>query len=322
MTFKLWVVKDDTMTNITPIVGNIQWSSNVDTLGQQLDFSASANDDRFFPRNPIEVGDMVVFQNQNEIFRGIIVTEGRNGRFERQYTCFDPAFYLNKSKDVFQFNGEKANKAIEKMLKAYEVPIGQIVSIPVEIDKVFTNTISENMKEILEIAQKQTGIKYRMEMRAGQLYIEKQTDLVVTGAFELVTNMDDIDIQASISNPSRTLSIEEMRNRIKIVKDDKVITTVENGSLIDQFGLLTEVLSIDEKELPKAKSIAKNLLSELGKVFEECSLTMLGDERIRAGRILKIEEPNTGMSGQYLIKSAAHTLTKGIHTMSLNLEAV
>ncbi|MDN4093579.1 hypothetical protein QYF48_12210 [Brevibacillus agri] len=321
MGFELWLISENTMTNITPIVGNIDWSSDINTLGQQLNFSSSANDDRFFPRNPIDVGNMIILKNKGEIFRGIVVEETRNGRYERTYTCLDPAFYLNQSRDIFQFNGEKANYAIEKMLKVYDVPIGNIVSIPVEIDKIFTNTISDNIKEILDTAHTQTGIKYRMEMRAGKLYIERQTDLVISGTFKLAYNLGDADIRASISNPNRTRSIENMKNQIKIISDDKVVATVKNDSLIDLYGLLTETHSIDATEIANARSIASNLLEELGKVFEEGSLQMLGDENVRAGRLINIEEPITGMTGQYLIKNVNHTLSNGIHMMTLSLEA-
>lgn len=322
MTVTLWHVANDKMTNITPLIGSISWQSHINQLGQQLNFNKAFNDDRFFPKINIETGDLIVLQGKEEIFRGTVLLDERSGRSPIAYTCFDPAFNLNKSKDIFQFNKEKADKVIVKMLSEYDVPIGNIVSIPVEIDKIFTNIISDNIKEILDIAHKKTGTKYRMEMRAGKLYIEKQTDLVIKGIFKLVSNGSETDVQASISNPSRKLSIENMKNRIKIVSGEKVVATVESDSLIDKYGLLTEVQTIDEKEKPEAKSIAQNLLHELGKVFEESSLQMLGDEKVRAGRIMSIEEPLTGMKGQYLVNSVTHSVANGVHKMFLNLGAM
>lgn len=73
-------------------------------------------------------------------------------------------------------------------------------------------------------------------------------------------------------------------------------------------------------EKAKAKSIAKEKLAELGKVFEENSVELPGDDRFRAGRLFEISEPITGMSGTYLITDVTHTISKGIHTMSLGLE--
>jgi hypothetical protein len=61
---------------------------------------------------------------------------------------------------------------------------------------------------------------------------------------------------------------------------------------------------------------------QIGKVFEENSIDMMGDDNVKAGRLIDIEEPITGMSGRYLIKSTSHNVSKGIHRMSLDLEVV
>lgn len=319
MAHQLWHVKKGKMTNITPIVGQFSWQSDVNQLGQQLTFNKAFSDERFFPKVDIEIGDLIILKNQKEIFRGIIVTDERGGRFERVYQCFDPAFYLNKSKDIIQFNKMAASEAISNLLTKFGVPIGNITNIPTKINKIFNNTVSEIIKEILSIAEKEQGTKYRMEMREGKLYIEKQKDLIVKGTFQLTPDNTSQNVNLSISNPSRKLSIENMRNSIKIVSENKVIAEVKNDSLISQYGLLQEVLSVDKENINQANSIAQNLLNELGKVFEENSVEMLGHDDVRAGRIIEIDELITGMKGSYLVLSANHSVKNGIHKMSLNL---
>lgn len=306
------------MINITPIVGSLSWSDDIETLGQQLTFSTAYNDDKHFPKVSIDLGDTILLKNKHEIFTGTIITEERNGAFERSYTCFDPAFYLNKSSDIFQCNNVRADVAITQLCQRFGVPVGSITSIPVMIKKIFNGEISSIIKDILSIAKKTTGVKYRFEMRKGKLYIEKQTNLIVKGTFTL--GGTSYDLNESLSNPSRKRSIEDMKNSIKLVHKDKVVAVVKNNSLIDKYGLLQEVQSVDDKEVPRAKNMGENLLKDLGRILEENSIEMLGNDEVRAGRLIDIKEPKTGMKGKYLIKSVNHSLDNGIHTMSIQLK--
>lgn len=318
---QLFNISNNLQTNITPMLGDIQWRSDINELGEQLDFNIAFNDDRYFPMNPVDIGNIISLTNEEEIFRGIVVSEQRNGRGAVSYTSFDYAFYLNKSSGIYQFNRVPAKKAIETILKDFKVPIGSITEIPTIINKIFNERlISDIIKEIITIAEDEQGIKYRLEMKQGKLYISKQEDLIIKASFKLADNIQPYDILSSISNPSRKRTIENMKNSIKLVFDNKVIAQEKKNDLIDKYGLLQEVKTVDKKDKAQAKNIAKKKLEELGKIFEDNSLEMIGNDNVRAGRIIEIEEPITGMTGQYLIKSANHTLKNGIHRMQLTLE--
>lgn len=317
---QLFNISNNLETNITPLVGDIQWRSNIKELGEQLDFNIAFNDDRYFPINPVDIGNIISLRNEDEIFRGIVVSEQRNGRGAISYTCFDYAFYLNKSSGIYQFNKVSAKKAIETILDDFEVPIGNITGIPTIINKIFNERlISDIIKEIITIAEDEQGIKYRMEMRQGKLYIVKQEDMVIKATFKLADNIQPYDISSSISNSSRKRTIENMKNSIKLVFDNKVIAEEKKNNLIDKYGLLQEVKTVDKKDKAQTKNIAKKKLNELAKVFEDNSLEMIGNDKVRAGRIIEIEEPITGMKGQYLVKSVNHMLKNAIHRMQLSL---
>lgn len=314
---QLYNILNNRETNITPIVGVIKRRSSYLELGEQLDFDVAYNDDRFFPVNPVDLGSLIVLQNADEIYRGIVITENKNGRSPISYTSFDYGFYLNKSKEVYQFNGVAGEQAIKTMLSDYGVPVGQIDSLGIVVNKIYKDEISSTIKDILEQAKKETGITYLMEFRQGKFYVEKQTTRVIKASFNLAGT--DYNIQDAISNPSRTRSIENMRNSIKITLEDDVITQVRDDSLIKKFGVLQEVTSIDGEDIARAKTIAANMLKDLGRISEDCSIDVPGDDRVRAGRVLEITEQVTGMSGLYLITDASHTIQNGIHKMNLGL---
>jgi len=320
MSHELWLVKNRSMINITPIVGNIAWRSHVDELSVVLDFEVAHSDTKLFPVNPVELGNLVILKNKEEITRGVIFTENQNGRSSVQYTSFDYSYYLNKSKAIYQFNKIRADQAIRKMLTDFKVPIGHITSIPTLVNKIYPNdAISDIIKDILEQAKSDLGQKYRMEMNKGKLNIEKQSDLIVSGTFKLASNLGETNIVQALGEPSRTRSIEEMKNKIQITHEDKLIFSLSDDELINSYGLLQEVHQVDKKDVAKAKNMARNLLKELGKVFESGSVPAPGDDRVRAGRILEIEEPITGMKGLYKVNGVNHTVSNGVHLMDLEL---
>lgn len=317
---QLFNLSNNIETNITPLVSDIQWRSSINELGEELNFNIALNDDRYFPNIPLDLGNLISLRNKDEIFRGVVVAQQKNGRGSVGYTCFDYAFYLNKSSDTYQFNKVSARKAIETVLEDFNISIGYIASMPTIIDKIYSaRPVSDIIKDIIDIAEKEQGIKYRMEMRRGRLYIEKQHYLVIKPVFKLAENIQAYDVSNSISNPSRKRTIEDMKNSIKVISDDKVIAEVQNHRLMAQYGVLQEVKNVEKKDKAEAKNIARNMLKELGKIFEENSLEMIGNDGVRAGRIMEIYEPVTGMKGQYLINNVNHTVKNGIHRMQLGL---
>ncbi|SNT18644.1 hypothetical protein SAMN05446037_104917 [Anaerovirgula multivorans] len=320
---KIFNISDNVQTDITPLIGDIRWRSNVNELGSQLDFNIAFNDAKYFPKNPVDIGNAVCLVNEDEIFRGVVVTEEKKGRQPIQYTCFDYGFYLNKSKAVYQFNKVVAKKAIEMILNDFNIPIGSIGPMSTIIKKIYANeVVSDIIRDIIDIEKKETGTKYRMEMRAGKLYIEKQEDLVIKATFKLAENIESYDIIQAISNPSRKRSIEEMKNSIGILLNDQVIEKMEDKNLVDKYGVLQDIVQISNKDKVQAKNIAEKMLKDLGKVFEENTLEMLGNDLVRAGRIIELEEPITGLSGKYLVEDVTHTVSKGIHRMSLGLGVI
>jgi len=321
MAHELWLIKGATMTNITPLVGSIGWRSNMDELGDELSFDVAFTDVAFFPKNPCDVGDMVMLKSEGkEITRGIIVDEQKSGRSPVSYTAFDFAFYLNKSESTYQFSKMAADQCIKKILSNFGVPVGTIVSIPVPITKIFPGKKpSDIIKEIIETAEQKLGIKYLMEMRQGKFFIEKQMDLIITAKFEL--GGKSYNATDAIMNPSRSRSISDMVNSIQVVgNNDKIVLNKDDDAMIKKYGKIQKVITLDQDEKKSAKVVAENELKLLSKLTEEISIDLIGDDNVRAGRLFKVVEPITGIDGTYLIKDVDHSIENGIHKMSLNLE--
>lgn len=299
--------------NITKYVGNLSWTSDSETLGVQLTFDVAYSDVNNFPKNLVANGDIVALKADGKsIFVGIVLDVDIDGRNPRGITCMDFAFYLNKNDAIIQFNNVIAHNAIKKLLGKFGIAC-VVDAMPVNITKIYKGEkVSDILKDIIEIVTTKTGVKYRMEMRNDVLYIVKQKDLVVTANTKYIIN------------PKRKLSIQDMKNVIHVVSDNenvtKVSATAQDTNSIKKYGRLQMVHQVSDEEIAASKHIANQLLKEYNKIFEENSVELIGNNSVRAGRILKIVEPITGMNGNYLIRNVRHTVSGGVHMMALSLE--
>lgn len=328
---KMILIKNDSKQyNITNYCGVINRSDNIDNLGMQLSFEVAKNrtDKYMIGYDNVELGDKVVFFNNDiEVFRGIIV-DLTTSKFVKNVTALDYAFYLNQSKTIKQFNNVIATKAIKDICNKFGVQIGNITNISTQINKIYNNkTIANIIKDIILQATNELGIEYRLEMRAGKLYIEPYKNLVVKGFYKPATNLGGFDITKAIgSDISKQESLKDRKNSVIVSseneKSTRILATAKDDESISNVGLLQEVVSVDNKNESKAKNIANNKLKLLNKNPEDISLSMMGDDNIRAGRIINIEEKNTQLSGNYLIKNCRHTYINNNHKVNVNLKSV
>ncbi|WP_139491300.1 XkdQ/YqbQ family protein [Brevibacillus dissolubilis] len=319
MSHEVYLVRNGKQTLLP--VGNLSWSSSLDTLGAQLDFDLAENRGGIFPYTETAPGDGIMLRhNQRTLFQGVIITETRNGRHNRSFHCLDPAFYLNQSKLTIKFKGERADDAIRKVLTSdqRQFPIGSIAAIKNPINKIYTGqALAEIIKDILAQAQGEYEEKYRMEMREGKLYIEERSKLKIAPMIKLADHVSPIPIMETLSDPSRTLSIEEMKNSVIVTAQEKVLATAKDDQSVKQYGLLQEYISIEKENKAEAEKKARYYLKEQSKVKDELSFTVVGHDDLCAGRLIDIVDDSTGAKGTFVILSASHTVSNGIHKTQL-----
>lgn len=312
------------------IFEDLSWGDNIDSLGMELSFNVPVNlQDKYLKNhNKVTIGEKfsLIREDNKNIFSGIIVDLGTS-RFSRSITALDFGFYLNQSKAIKQFNKIRADKAIKDVLLEFKIPIGEIASMGTIITKIYNgSTVSEIIKDILKQVTDETGQKFRMEIRDNKLYIENYKDLIIVPKFKPAKNIESFNPLNYIGEISKSESIQDMKNKIVITSGDekkaKVVATVQDDDSISKFGLLTEIESVDKKELSQARNIANNKLKDLNKVKEELSITLLGDDEVRSGRIIKLSEEDWELDGYYLIVNSNHTYSNSIRTMNLTLEKV
>lgn len=317
--FSLWLVKDNYKVNILPMVSSISWSGNVDTLGLQLDFEICYDKYLLSSKNNfvIAIGDTIALLYSDngkgvQIFRGKVISQVKNKDLMRSFTCFDNAFYLNKSKEVIQFKNITAKQAIEKLLDKYSIP-HNICNIGVSIKKIYSDkTVSDIIKDILSIASASNGKKYNLCMKNNKLTIEEYKSRVLDAT------------QLPLYDLSIETSIEEMANRIIVHNSSEksltVYAKVEDKASIKKYGLIQHTEKIDKDEKKTASTVAKSLLKQKNVISETGSVKMKGNYKVECGMLLKLYDAKYNINNYYVVTSANHKIDNNSYEMSLGLE--
>ena len=327
--------KDVTETReITAYTNNYERSDGIDTLGQEFSFDLADNPFDFnMMGTRLAIGGKIEFSNQvsnnnksatttlNEepkeevVFQGIIVSEKQSGANKYTYTCFDYCFYLNKSEIEIQFNGVSGLEAIKKVCKENDVPLGNVADIKTKIKKIYQGQpVSDVIKDIIKQATEETGYKYRLEYREGKVHVEDYKDLVL-----------DKVITQPINNYSRDLSMEDMRNSIVAIsskeKSKSVKSTIQDDESIKKYGLIKKIIKVDDKKQAQTAQIAKKTIQDSNKIKEKLSLTLLGDDTVRSGRVIIINDYTVDIHDKFLVTNCKHNYGVN-HTMTLDLKRV
>ncbi len=313
---KLKLIQGEKITDISKMAGSINLTTSIDTLGASFEFSMPRNfkDSNYALTETIKTGNIIKFENEKNIFTGVIV-DIDTLKFSKEIKCFDFYFYLNKNKVIKQFNNLNASSCIESLLKSIGAKIGKIERIATSIDKIYKNrTVAEIIDDILKIVNDETGKKYLLE-------IEGTT-------FNLVAHRK---IKVQVTNnifgmPTLTESIADMKNVVLVVsndsEDESIYAKAEDKESIKKYGMLQEIVEVDpdKDDISKVRNIAAQKLKELNKVLTTSSLDVLGNDELRAGRLLDVEIKEFGIKEEFLIKSCIHIFPKGNHICNLELE--
>jgi len=324
--FKVKLIKNDgsKIFDITPLIEKLTWDSNL-TLKSVIEFTVIWGDSPSIPKNPVELGDLVMlFADNKEVNRGIVVTEKRSGRSMISYTAYDYGWYLGASKSVYQFNSVSVTSAITKIISDFGLPIGRIASMPALISTIYIQkTPAEIITDLIRVHENQTGQRMLTELSEGKIYIERMQDAMVIGSFKLASNIGAVDVLANPLGAQRTRTIEKLRNQIKIIltKSDNYETVALAQDTVSgsKYGLLEQTFKIDEEDAAKARQVARILLKRLNRVHEDNKISLMGDPAFKAGRMFDLSEPVTGASGRYMITNCSHTVSGGTHVMDLAL---
>lgn len=308
---------DDNPYIISAFCGNITKSDNIDSLGVQLSFDYALN--KYLDKNTVWIdlalGNTILMYDDDELlFQGTIQKASRNGLSSYQYDVFDNAWYLNKQEARIQFSGVDVKTAIETLCKQESIPCEVACDIPTKVTKIYNgDTISKIIDDLLKQATAETGKRYRREYNNSKLYINAFDNLKMIWESEPL-----------VSDFSQEFNCDGMANKVVILsgneKNTTVVATKQDDESIKKYGLYVHYEKIDDKKKAQADNIATKKLKSMSSPKKSIKCTLLGDNYVRAGRILKFNQPNIGMVGEYLVTSCEHSYDGMKHTMECELK--
>ena len=313
---KVIVIQEDKQIDISAFSGNVTLTDNIDSLGRELNFDFLNNHvyDSYTQFTTLRTGNTIIlYEDSEQLFQGQIITLSRNSISQYSVKCFDNAFYLNKNQTKIQFTNLDVKACIEKLCKQEYIPCKVDCDIPTKVTKIYNGeTISNIIDDLLKQATNDTGLKYRREYNYGSLYVNAMNNL------KMIWKSKPL-----VSDFSYDESIDNLANRVVVISSSEKNTTVyaeaKNEQSIKMYGQYTHYEKVDDKKKAKAQKIADTKLKELSKTFEKATVTLLGDNYIRSGRIIQFEQPEIGLYGQYLVNHCTHNYNGSLHTMECEI---
>lgn len=309
---KVICIREGNQIDISAFCGNVTRADNIDSLGVELNFDYLNNHvyDGYTTFTALRTGNTIILYDDNkQLFQGQIITLSRNSVSQYSVKCFDNAFYLNKNEAIIQFTDLDVKSCIEKLCQQEYIPCKIDCEINTKVTKIYNgDTIANIIDDLLKQATDDTGLKYRREYNYGSLYVNEMNNL------KMIWQSKPL-----VSELSYDESIDNLANRVVVVSSSEKNTTVyaeaKNEESIKLYGQYTHYEKVDDKKKDKAQEIANTKLKELSKTFEKATLTLLGDNYIRSGRIIKFEQPEIGLYGEYLVQHCTHNYSGSLHTM-------
>lgn len=313
---RIEAIIDDNPYIISAFCGNITKEDDIKSLGVKLSFNYLNN--KAIDKNTVWIdlslgNTIMMYDDDTLLFQGTIQKASRDGLSSYQYDAFDNAWYLNKQEARIQFNGVDVKTAIETLCKQENIPCNVACDIPTKVTKIYNgDTISNIIDDLLKMATDELGKRYRREYNDGKLYINAFDNLKMIW-----------DSEPLISDFSQEFTCDEMANKIVILsgneKNTTVVATKQDDESIKKYGLYVHYEKVDDKKKAQADQIASTKLKAMSTPKKNISCTLWGDNYVRSGRILKFNQPNISMIGEYLVTNCTHNYDMGKHTMDVQL---
>lgn len=323
MNFSLNMFANGSEVDISDQSGNLAWSYDSKTLGVNLTFDFAD-----VSEYKVKLGSIVMLRDEDDyevIFLGIVVSSSKKGKVYN-FSAYDFAWYLNKSDVIIQFNKTNATTAVKLLCKKIGVEVGDIPYLKTLITGIYIDVKpSEILYDIINQVFLETSKKYFFEMNGSKLDVKEIGLEIINASFKIADNLSPVKIEDVIGEDfTISESIENMKNSVIVVSSEseyiRVLETAKDQESINEYGLLQEVIKVDQKNESQARNMASNTLKELNKVMISRSIPTLGHKGLKHYRKLIINSPETKLVGEYIILSAAHSYSEGFYKTSISVE--
>lgn len=299
-------------TDMTQLVPTITWSGDYKQCSRTLELGMlSSPTDKNMPVIPCPLGSGIALMDDAvELFNGYLFTRQKStGDSVIDLTCYDRGIYVKRNEAVYKFTNMTPEAIAARICADFGIEVGELAATGVKISRNFIGvSLHKMIQTAYTLAAETTKEAYQIRFKGKKLSVIKKA---------VTTETLIIEGGSNLMSASTTESIDDMVNQVAIYdKNDKLISTQSDASLIELYGLMQSYLKQSDDE--DATTKAKKLLEDNG-VSQKITVENLGDVRCITGNSVVVREPYTGMYGLFWIDGDTHTWKNGQYYNKLTL---
>lgn len=324
MALKFILIKAGIGYDITDTVQKVTWSGRKNSPARNVRLVILDDPDLGEEnRTGIDVAEghhLIMQEDSDELFRGIIMSQERNQNRELTITAYDNAIYLTANKGSFKYSKKTATQIFLDVCKRFGISRGQVAQTTYKIPSLVdvNTTIYDILINALSKTYIATGERYYILSKKGQLNLLRRREQVTKLVLETGSEGSQY---GNITAYSYRKSITETKTRLKLISESgKTMAQWADRDLEKKIGMMEDVQSPDDS-LPKKKLKTQviTMLNELKKPSQSLSVTALGISSIISGTAVYISIPEIGVGRTYYVDSDSHDWDGDYHTMKLTL---
>ncbi len=313
--------------DLTNLAYNISYYTDIEGQAGKLSFYLTKDDinniDLQWKNSNLYVGDEIYFSNdRNMIFKGYVFTVGVDGTNVTKVTAYDQLRYF-KNEDTLQSNDCKASDLFKELCARALVNKGQYKVVTPSNETIPSKVFHKKsyykiMEEVINDTLVAEGKVYYLIDNAGVLEFNSldnsDTDVVI-GEKSLLTGYKyEVDIDKNTYNKVIMEKGNETDGYTKVL-------VAQSKETIRKWGLLQKVIKVDDNIIDSViKQYAETFLAVSNKPNTTMTLSALGDDRIRAGKMFTFKLSRLGIDERKMyVKTCTHKYNADVHTMELEV---
>lgn len=313
-------------TNITDITGlttNVSWSGSSRSVTRHLDVALRlSKDDKTRIFTPTVGKQVRMSADGKEQFRGVITAIGNNSDSAATLSVVDYNWYLAQNTINYEAKKKTGSQIIRELANKYSIKVGRIADTKYVFPRLvfFGKSIAEIIQTVLYETYIATKSRFAVSSNMGSLELLPATPQDVKVHADRGRNLISADSTTSIENVKTSVVLSGGNDEYRASK--KGLRTVQtNDKRRKLYGLMTHTEHKDgTNRIATLQSQAKALLAQLSAPETSADVTIVGDVSVQAGRVLRVNDTMTGLTGLFWVAADSHTFdANGTHTTQCTL---
>ena len=314
---KFIIIQGTTGYDVSECFEQITWGGRKGAAPRNVKITLLDDDGEKHKRVSVdcENGDQcVMYEDNKEIFRGIIVSHTQSNKKKLVITAYDNMYYLANNKDSFCYTNQTATQIFNDCMTRIGMTGGTAADtayvIP-ELPKAKT-TYYDVLLDALSTTYSATGIRYYISSDKGDIHLRQRSENALQWVLEVGANITDYEY---------TKSIVGIKTRVRLLsKEDAIVYEEANNALEEKIGTFMEVKSVDDSyNAAQMQELVKSVFEEKGNPAKSLKISGIGITDAISGGCVYVVIPHLGIKRTFYIDEDTHTFTRRSHTMKLKL---